>query len=272
MSTTPAPDAPKTPPVPVASATVLLLRDDRGPLEVFMVQRHHQIDFATGALVFPGGKADASDRDPGLRGHCVGAESLSDVQLALHVCAVRETFEECGVLLARERGGSALLPETRVRPLEERYRDDLVAGRTGMLDLVREHGLELATDAMVPFAHWVTPVYMPKRFDTWFYMAAAPADQVAAHDGHESVDSVWIRPEDAVAEARAGKRTIIFPTMANLVKLARAKSVAEALERARTEPLVTIEPEVHKTETGKVLRIRADAGYSLNEVPLEGAR
>ena len=272
MSTSPAPDAPKTPPVPVPSATVLLLRDDRGPLEVFMVQRHHQIDFATGALVFPGGKADASDRAEGLRAHCAGASAFDDVQLALRVCAVRETFEECGVLLARERGGSALLPESRVRPLEERHRDDLVAGRAGMLDVVREHALELATDAMVPFAHWVTPVYMPKRFDTWFYMAAAPADQVAAHDGHESVDSVWIRPEDAVAEARAGKRTIIFPTMANLVKLARAKTVAEALERARTEPLVTIEPEVHKTENGKVLRIRADAGYSLNEVPLEGAR
>ena len=91
-----------TPPAtPLASATILLLRDDRGPLEVFMVERHHRIDFATGALVFPGGKIEAGDADEALRAHCAGAEGLDDKALALRVGAVRETFEECGVLLAR---------------------------------------------------------------------------------------------------------------------------------------------------------------------------
>lgn len=262
----------KAPPAPVFAATIMLLRDDRGPLEVFMVQRHHQIDFATGALVFPGGKTDANDRNPALRAHCAGAAGLDETQLALRVSAVRETFEECGVLVARNRGQQALLPESQVRPLEERHRDDLVHGRSSILDLVEGNQLELATDLLVPFAHWVTPDFMPKRFDTFFYLVPAPTDQVAAHDGHESVDSLWIRPADAVAEGQAGRRTIIFPTMANLMKLARSNSVAEAIERARTEPLVTVLPKVHVTEAGKMLRIPPEAGYTLNEVPMSGPR
>lgn len=264
------PSAQKPPVAAVAAATIMLLRDDRGPLEVFMVQRHHQIDFATGALVFPGGKTDASDRDPALRGHCAGAASLDDTQLALRVSAVRETFEECGVLVAREAGGQTLLPESRVRPLETAHRADLVGGSYHMRDLVEQHRLELATDVLVPFAHWITPDFMPKRFDTWFYLVPAPEDQVAAHDGEESVDSVWVRPADAIAEAKAGRRTIIFPTLNNLMKLARSSSVEEAIARARTEPLVTVLPTVHKTETGKVLRIPVEAGYELNEVPMDG--
>ena len=262
------PSTPKPPVSAVSAATIMLLRDDRGPLEVFMVQRHHQIDFATGALVFPGGKTDAGDRDPALRAHCAGAAGLDDDQLALRVSAVRETFEECGVLVARARGEHALLPESRVRPLETSHRDDLVAGRVAMLALAKQHQLELATDVLVPFAHWVTPDFMPKRFDTWFYLVPAPTDQVAAHDGHESVDSVWVRPADAIADGQAGRKTIIFPTLCNLMKLARSNSVAEAIERARAEPLVTVLPMVHKTDAGKVLRIPPEAGYELNEVPL----
>lgn len=264
------PSPPKAPPTPVLSATIMLLRDDRGALEVFMVQRHHQIDFATGALVFPGGKTDAGDRDPALRAHCAGSSSLADDELALRVSAVRETFEECGVLVAREKGRTALLPESRVRPLEASHRADLLGGRYSIRDLAEQNLLEFATDLLVPFAHWITPEFMPKRFDTWFYLVPAPDDQVAAHDGHESVDSVWVRPADAIAEARAGRRTIIFPTLNNLLKLARSKSVEEAVMRARTERLVTVQPTVHRTESGKVLRIPEEAGYELNEVPLDG--
>ena len=264
---TPAPASP--PPVrPLLSATIMLLRDDRGALEVFMVQRHHQIDFATGALVFPGGKTDASDADPALRGCCAGVDGLDDAQLALRVCAVRETFEECGVLLARERGQGALLPESRVRPLESRYREALVGGKAGLIDVAGEHALEIATDLLVPFAHWVTPEFMPKRFDTFFYLVPAPTDQVAAHDGSESVDSLWIRPADAVADGQSGQRTVIFPTMSNLMKLARSKTVAEAIERARREPLVTVRPWVRETPDGKRLCITPEAGYEVNEVPM----
>lgn len=257
---------------PIPSSTVLLLRDDRGPLEVFMVQRHHKIDFAEGALVFPGGKVDPADRDQALRARCTGCAGLDDETFAVRVAAVRETFEECGVLLARGRGEPALLPESRVRPLETRYRSDLLSGAVTLGAIAEAHDLDLALDAMVPFAHWITPAFMPKRFDTHFYLVPAPPDQVAAHDGEESVDSLWIAPSRAVEDAQAKRRPIIFPTLRNLIKLARSTSVAEAIERARTEPVVTVLPTVGKGANGPVIRIPVEAGYDISEAPLEEAQ
>ncbi len=123
---------PNPPLTPIPSSTVMLLRDDRGALEVFMVQRHHQIDFASSALVFPGGKVDPADRDPALRARCTGCADLDEETFAVRVAAVRETFEECGVLLARGHGEADLLPESRVRPLETTLpqRPALAAPRT----------------------------------------------------------------------------------------------------------------------------------------------
>ncbi len=257
---------------PIPSSTVMLLRDDRGALEVFMVQRHHQIDFASSALVFPGGKVDPADRDPALRARCTGCEALDDETFAVRVAAVRETFEECGVLLARGRGETTLLPESRVRPLEARYRSDLLSRAITLGAIAEAHDLDLALDAMVPFAHWITPAFMPKRFDTHFYLVPAPPDQVAAHDGEESVDSLWIAPGRAIEDAKAKRRMIIFPTLRNLIKLARSKNVAEAIERARREPVVTVLPTVGKGTHGPVIRIPAEAGYDISEAPLEEAQ
>jgi 8-oxo-dGTP pyrophosphatase MutT (NUDIX family) len=261
-----------TPSPALPSSTVLLLRDDRGTFEVFMVQRHHQIDFASSALVFPGGKVDAADRDPALRARCRGADGIDDERFAILVSAVRETFEECGVLLARRRGETALLPESAVRPLETHWRADLVAGRVSLRAIAEAHDLELALDALVPFAHWITPEFMPKRFDTHFFLVPAPRDQVAAHDGEESVDSIWIAPAEAVADAKARRRPIIFPTLRNLIKLARATSVADAIERARCAPVVTVLPTVGRTDAGPVIRIPAEADYDITEAPLDEAR
>ena len=258
----------RTPPAPIASATVLLVRDGAGGLEIFMVERHHQIDFASSALVFPGGKVDAADGDAALRPRCAGAGRLDDGELALRVAAVRETFEESGVLIARRRGATALLTQAEVGPIEARERSELLAGRIAFGEIAARQGLELACDVLVPFAHWITPEFMPKRFDTHFFLVAAPPDQAAAHDGRESVDSLWIAVEQAIDDARAKRRSIIFPTLRNLVKLGRSRSVAAALERARREPIVTVLPQVARGENGPVIRIPAEAGYDLAEAPL----
>ena len=231
-------------PAPRLAATVLLVRDAAGGgLEVFMVERHHQIDFATGALVFPGGKVDDADTDPRLRARCAGAEALDDAALALRVAAIRETFEECGVLLAH---GLARAP----------------AADPDFTGLVLRESLALACDRLVPFAHWITPEVVPKRFDTYFFLAAAPADQLALHDGRESVDSLWIAPAAALGEAEAGRRTIIYPTLMNLARLAQARDVADAFARAAAQPVVTVQPALAVGAGGKrELRIPADAGY-----------
>ncbi|MFI5316324.1 MAG: NUDIX domain-containing protein [Myxococcota bacterium] len=238
-------------PSPRLAATVLLVRDRPGGLEVFMVERHHQIDFATGALVFPGGKVEAADADPRLRARCGESLEVDDAARALRVAAIRETFEECGVLLARARGAAELLAASGVG----------APGADFVADVERAD-LFLACDRLVPFAHWITPAVVPKRFDTHFFLAAAPDDQLALHDGRESVDSLWISPRAALREAEAGRRTIIYPTLMNLVRLAESRDVAAALARARAQPIVTVQPALARRADGKPeLSIPADAGY-----------
>jgi 8-oxo-dGTP pyrophosphatase MutT (NUDIX family) len=253
---------------PRLSATVLLVRDGVRGLEVFMVERHHQIDFATGALVFPGGQVDAADGDAALASRCTGAESFDADARVLRVAAIRETFEEAGVLLARRRGERTLVDATTLAGIEQRHRAALNAGERTLAELAAAEDLELACDLLVPFAHWITPVFMAKRFDTWFFLVAAPPDQVALHDGHESVDSVWITPGDAEAERSAGRRTIIFPTRLNVRKLGRAKNVADAVANARREPIVTVLPRIEKRGETSMMVLPADAGYDVVEAPL----
>src|SRR5215471_3788011 len=181
-------EARKEPPAPRPATTVLLLRPStRGnpssDLEVFMVVRHHQIDAFSGALVFPGGKLEAADGDSRLRACAGGADTLDDEQLKFRVAGVREAFEECGILLARKRGERALVAAVDLAGIEQRWRKKLADDEASIVDLVEAEDLELATDLMVPYAHWITPTFAPRRFDTWFFLAEAPEDQAALHDG-----------------------------------------------------------------------------------------
>ena len=214
------------------ASTVMLLRDGKRGMEVFMVVRHRQIDFASGALVFPGGRVEASDQV------LAGGDSHG----AFRVAAIRETWEECGVLLA----------EAGAAPEAEGEFAAMLAAR----------GLAPAISGLAHFAHWITPVNVPKRFDTHFFLAAAPEDQAALHDGQETVDSVWIRPADALAEGIAGTKKLVFPTRMNLTKLARHDSVAEAFATARARPVVTVLPEqIGMTPEGRILRLPRAADY-----------
>lgn len=251
------------------AATILLLRDSPAGMEVFMVVRHQQIDFASGALVFPGGKLAAGDSDPRLPQLCSGAEGLATEQLALRVAAIREAFEESGVLLARQRGTTKMVGPEQIEVLGPKYRKALDKGEIGIADMLEGEGLELACEALVPFAHWITPTFMPKRFDTYFYLAVAPSEQVAGHDGREMVDSVWLRPDVALAEAAAGQRTLVPATALNVQLLGEQPTVAAAIAAAHARPLVTVLPEVIEQPAGytgpRLLRIPTNAGYQGGE-------
>ena len=244
------------------SATILLLRDGTSQLEVFMVERHHQIDFAEGALVFPGGKVETTDAGPELVEYCRNADAGNEERNTLQVAAIRETFEECGVLLARPRGGDSLIDATRLTKIAAEYQDALQNGERTMLELVQAEDLELAFDLLIPFAHWITPEFMPKRFDTHFFLVAAPPDQLAVHDGYESVDSLWTTIPHALELEKSGQRTIIFPTLENMKKLGRSQSVEAALDAARTDTIVTVLPTISKSPDGQVIMELPDnAGY-----------
>lgn len=249
---------------PVPAATIVLLRDDpEAGLEIFMVVRHHQIDFASGALVFPGGKIDDHDADPALEAFCDGADP-DPVMRAMQIGAIREAFEEAGVLLARPEGSDGFIDGERLVGLEH-YRNALHRGEVSLHDFLEREDLRLACDALVRFAHWVTPEMMPKRFDTHFFIARAPEDHALLHDGHESVDSVWIRPQQVLDDAAAGRRTVIFPTLRNVEKLADAETVDAAIAAAHDTPIVTVTPWTEKRDDGLWLRIPPEAGYRISE-------
>ena len=262
---------------PRPATTVLLLRpskpgDAASPLEVFMVVRHHQIDSFSGALVFPGGKLEEADGAPSLRARCGGADKIDDAELKFRVAGVREAFEECGVLLARKRGQRALIGAADLKGIEERWRTNLAKDEASIVDMVEAEDLEIATELMTPYAHWITPTFVPKRFDTWFFLAEAPEDQIALHDGSESTDSVWIGPQEAIEEAKAGKRTLVHATTKNLELLAEGKTVAGAISAASARKIVTVQPWVEVKDGRKFLHIPEGAGYRnlVREMPAGG--
>lgn len=255
-----------TPATPLPAACVLLLRDGSAGIEVFMTLRHPRLSFSRGALVFPGGKVDPADGDPGLRSLAIGAEGLSDFALAARVAALRELFEEAGVLIAQERNG-APVDVGRSAAISRCWRRAVHDGEATMLDLAREEGLQLPLDALASFAHWITPERSPRRFDTYFFLAAAPVGVEARHDGSEAVDSAWLHPDSALADAAAGSRPILFPTRATLSKLARSRSVAEAIESASAFPVRPVSTSYVKRDGRTVMRIPDDLGYTFTEMP-----
>ncbi|WFU38132.1 NUDIX hydrolase [Bradyrhizobium sp. CB82] len=244
------------------ASTILLLRDGAKEVEVFMMVRHHQIEFNSGALVFPGGSVDAGDKEIIARAELYsGGEGLSDSDLGFRIAAIRETFEESGILLARERGSAAPVDAKRAGAIADAHRVALNEHKISFLSILSDNGLQLALDALLPYAHWITPEGMPKRFDTWFFLAAAPPDQLGAHDGRESTDSIWVSPREAVEGGESGRFKLPFPTTRNLIRLAKQPSVTSALEHARGMSIVTVMPVMTKTETGRQLRIPREAGY-----------
>ncbi|WP_416900118.1 MAG: NUDIX hydrolase [Minwuia sp.] len=248
--------------VPKPASSILLVRDGETGLEVFMVTRHHQIDFASGAMVFPGGKVDAADSDASVRQVCIGAEALDDTQLGFRIAAIREAFEETGVLLASGHEGEDL-GTGRYLALKETYAADMEANRVTMGEMAERERLMFDLRMLQPFAHWITPAVLPKRFDTPFYMAEIPESQSASalHDGTEAVESVWINPAEAVRRADAKEVTMVFATRLNLIKLSRANSVAEAMSQAREDPLVPVTPKVYAKDGRRFIDIPAEAGF-----------
>ena len=258
------------PATPRLSATILLLRDDPG-LQVLMVKRHYEIDFASGAYVFPGGKAHEEDADPAWAELSDG--DFSGEEQAARVSAIREAFEESGIILARhkaERGRGAPLVGVDTANAIAPMRGPVDRREASFLELMQQHDLVLALDSLVHFGHWITPTMMPKRFDTHFYLAATPPEQVAEQDGRETTEAVWVGPQEALDQEAAGSATIIFPTRMNLGKLAETETTEAALSRFACEGVVTVLPVIGKDDEGApCLHIPKEAGYIQSTEPLQ---
>lgn len=231
---------------PIESASVMLLRDGGDGVEVLMLERHVESDFAGGALVFPGGKVDGPDRrlppdrwdglDPDAMAEEM--EAPADLVLGWHVAAVRESFEEAGILLARRDGqpvDAEVLMDEGVQEARRRLQQrDTSWDWSGWL---AQEGLVLDLAALVWWSWWVTPDGLHRRYETRFFVAAAPGGQVGEHDAVETTSLRWTTPESALAAGRDGRATVIYPTRKNLEALADFASAAAAIEAARTGAL-----------------------------------
>ena len=252
----------------IPASTVLIIRDGKIGLEVFMVVRHHEIDFASGALVFPGGKVDKNDYDKKLKNLSYVDETDNSETLPFKIAAIRESFEEANVLFANDKRSKSHISIKRLKNLSN-WREKFNDNHASMIDFASNEDLIFSTKNLIPFAHWITPKKMPKRFDTRFYIAEAPKDHEGEHDGTESVDSIWISPQQALDDCYSKKRTIIFPTRLNLEKLNKSNTVEEALENARNSKITTVTPSISKIEGEAFLTIPEKAGYGLIKEPLK---
>ena len=271
MTTSAAQSTPKVPPPVSPAASVVILRDGAAGIETFMLVRQEGSGMAfSGAFVFPGGKVDKADSASAWKTH---APSTPDSPGRPYwIAAIRETFEEAGLLLARGQGAGTLLDARAAHKIVKADRQSRIGGlETEFVDLIAAHRLMLAVDQMIHFGHWITPAWAPRRFDTHFFLVAAPVTQLGLFDEAESQEGLWIRPADALAQADAGKRTLVPVTRFSLELLASWGTVEEAVAAARQRRIVTIMPKMEKRDGGRVIQIPEGSGYLSTEVFMPGA-
>ena len=247
------------------ASTVMLLRDSEHDREVFMMQRTTTAAFASGMYVFPGGRVDDVDGASELDDLC---EGLTDAEasdllrvpsggLAYWVAAIRESFEEAGVLLARDEHGDFVRlndPDSRQRFAAARHA--VHDGALSLAEFCRQEGLRLAVDTISYVSHWVTPVGEKRRFDTRFFVAVAPSAQELMHDDKETIASLWVTPTDALGRAERGELAMIPPTVANLQFLAPHHSTSAAVAAAQTIGVPTpIVPKLRYGSDGRVVEV-----------------
>ncbi|MBI3993854.1 MAG: hypothetical protein HY342_11305 [Candidatus Lambdaproteobacteria bacterium] len=244
---------------------MVLLRDrdaGGGPPEVLMLQRHAEDKFAAGAYVFPGGMLESIDYGPrALALSPLGAreagEALPDVSpaekaLGFFIAAIRETFEEAGILLARTPEGTRWHPTPRELPAVREARRALHAGRLDFVDWVRGMGLRLATDEFQYFAHWITPAVRPIRFDARFFAVEVGPDVTAEADLREVQAPIWVTPGEALERFQRKEVNLLGATRANLSLLARYPSTREALAALRERTVEAILPKLRNNPDGSV--------------------
>jgi 8-oxo-dGTP pyrophosphatase MutT (NUDIX family) len=258
------------PPAPRDAAAVILARDAPGGLEVLLLQRHPDSRFSPGAFAFPGGRVEPADAAPGVETRCRGlgradaARELTDIQpperaIGFWVAALREAFEEAGILLAHGPDGrpvdAAALGDVRAHRARCRA-DSAVFGY-----LLAELALTLATDQVAYWAHWITPEERPIRYDTRFFVAEARQDHRPEPDGLETVAARWVAPGDALAGHRARELVLPFPTQRILASLAEHRDVGALLAAARGREIRPVRPRIVRDASGERILLPQDPGW-----------
>ncbi len=261
---------------PRDAATVVLLRDTSNGLEVLLQRRHAQMANMAGMYVFPGGKLDPADSEPASTAlldqpaaslHVSLGENHIDPARAagLHVAALREALEECGLLLAEPAHGQARLDAPRARAM-------LREGQP-FPQVLSTLGLRLATHQLAPWSRWITPLAPAmgtRRFDTRFFVAQAPEGQTALHDNEETTESVWVAPRAALEQYREGRIDLAPPQIMSLAHLARHARVQDVLDAARRQRPPTILPEAYVQDGARTICYPGDPLHSVRERAMPG--
>jgi 8-oxo-dGTP pyrophosphatase MutT (NUDIX family) len=249
---------------PRLAATVILARPAVPGFELYMTRRSSRSTFVPDAFVFPGGTVDARDSGDRVtaRTHGLDAQRLAtefratepsqlphglapvdaSAKVALLVAALRELFEEAGVLLARTRDGEAAGGERVRAPDVQAQREALRSGALDFATFLESHDWYADAGALTFFSHWITPPTEPRRYDTHFFLAMAPLDQAPRADAYETHDGIWISPSAALESYRTGTFRLVYPTIKHLEMLSQFNSAQALLAFARTKPIVTIMP------------------------------
>ena len=243
--------------VPRPAATVTLVRDTPRGFEVLMMQRNFQSVFMPGMHVFPGGAVDRHDSSEDIAALCTGLTDadasrklgIASGGLAYWIAAIRESFEEAGILLACNDQGEIVTLEDTVRAERfHSYRSRVERGEHPLSEMLRDEGLQLPLQQMTYFSHWITPIGAPRRYDTRFFVAAAPASQKPLHDNRETINHVWVRPGEALDKNKQKQFDMRTPTVHTLRLFAEHDSVASLVKRMQAlGDIPVIEPRIAKS-------------------------
>ncbi|MDQ2741590.1 MAG: hypothetical protein M3Z66_04740 [Chloroflexota bacterium] len=254
----------------VDASTVILVRHGQPvgtPWQCFMVRRHVRSEFASDVYVFPGGKVDAADAALEMLArvdsepHPLEHGEPQDRWLALKVAAIRELFEEAGVLLARDSDGNPLRVDELSAEHLARWRKRLQADGVSFLDMLREEDLRLAAGRLHPFSHWITPTALPRRYNTLFWVAYLPDGQTPLHDEHETTAGIWIAPKEALERSRQGDFPLVFATVKHLERMARYPSIEQMIAETSEADLEPITPKlIHEHGEARLL-LPGEVGY-----------
>lgn len=239
---------PAQPVAPRPAATVVPLRDGPDGPEALLMCRHRSSGFVPGAWVFPGGRVDTGDSGPALYERIAGLSSDPTPDSWFWAAALRELFEETGVLLART-GGGGWVPDAGHRRMSQ-FRRKLLDETLTLADVLEELDASLDVEMMVHVAHWVTPVVERRRYDTHFFVAAMPPDRAVSADPREMTEAAWLTPAAALARFERGDLPMVFPTVKTLESLAPYTSVEHVLSAFRGRSVPRTLPRLVRTDTG----------------------
>ncbi len=261
-------DPPETPAIPRPAATIVLLRDAEHGMEVLLMRRSRKAGFVPGAYVFPGGRVDGTDAGPktieqldGLTPESAASrlelENGEPPAIAYYLAALREAFEETGILVGLRSDGST--PPTAAEDSSvDSVRDDLMENRISFAEAIALLQCRIAGDAIEYLAHWITPTPEPRRYDTRFFAAKVRSGAEAIIDPREMTDALWLTPAEALRRCDEGDLPMIFPTIKTLEQLVPHETVDEALEAVGRRPVQTLMPTLIITPTGVGMQLRSE--------------